>query len=608
MIALVVTIIVLLILAAVAINLTIGENGIFTRAQDATKQWDKASVEEDLGIVLAEYPMYKLQGGTDSLEDYLLSKGADSATNNGDGTIEVEYKGYVFTIDEDSLEIISSEELGGVKPEIEISKQLSSDQKTVTITVTVTNNIGTVDSIELTVPNGNKIEGNLNGKTATFIVNNNGEYTAKVKATTDGKQRSTSGKIEVTEIVVEFSTKFGRIEVIWIDQGNKVIDQPLSPEGSLMGMTPVKWEGTTESTAKSDNSDGWYNYVAGTGTEDNLNSHWANAKDGDNYFVWIPRYAYRITYYADQNSDVATGYYDGRGMVDTQGNVKYELDAGIETVENNGKTYIVHPAFMNDTESTYSHGGWTGDLAGIWVGKYETSGSSSDMKIIPNAKPIIKQTIGTFYNYAFNYDRDKESHLMKNSEWGAVAYLTHSQYGRNGNEIYINNGDQTGNSGGSTDASLSGAKYAYNTPEGQKASSTGNMYGIYDLSGGNLEYLAAFDNASTSTNINNGNTFASTNGPSTQYATAYINGTNANYGTIIYEAGKIGDATKEVFIEDGDNWNGDRPVILTFREPFFLRGGLSGSGSEAGVFSSNGNYGSGSSAYSFRVVLGGAAL
>ena len=562
-------------------------------------------------MTLAEYPMYKLQGGTDSIEDYLLSKGADSATNNGDGTIEVEYKGYVFTIDEDSLEIISSEELGGVKPEIEMSKQLSSDQKTVTITVTVTNNVGTVDSIELTGPNGNKIEGNLNGKTATFTVNSNGEYTAKVKATTDGKQRSASGKIEVTEIVVEFSTGFGRIEVIWIDQGNKVIGQPLSPESSLQGMTPVKWDGTAESTAKSDNSDGWYNYVAGTGTEDNLNSHWANAKDGDNYFVWIPRYAYRITYYADQNSDVATGYYDGRGMVDTQGNVKYELDAGIETVENNGKTYIVHPAFMNDTESTYAHGGWTGDLAGIWVGKYETSGSSSDMKIVPNADPQ-NPNISNCYTYSFNYDRDKESHLMKNSEWGTVAYLTHSQYGRNGNEIYINNDrDITGNSGGSTDASSSGTKYAYDTPEGQKASSTGNIYGIYDLSGGCYEYVAAFDTVSTSNYLEDyGDSFTSTGGPSTPYATAYTNGTTTSNGSKIYEVGKTGDATKEVYTgTSGKNWNNDSSYFLYSSSPFFWRGGGCGSSSSAGVFGSYSGSGSSSSyGYGFRVVLGGAAL
>ena len=598
MIALVVTIIVLLILAAVAINLTIGDNGIFTRAQDATKQWDKASVEEELNLILAEYPIYKLQGGTDSLEDFLLSKGADSVTNNGDGTLDVEYKGYIFTIDEDTLKILDSEELGGVKPEIEMSKQASSDQKSVTITVTVTNNVGTVDSIELYGPSGEQITGNLNGKTATFTVNSNGEYTTKVKATTDGKQRSASGKIEVNEIVVEFSTKFGRIEVIWIDQQNNVIENPLSPESSLMGMTPVKWEGTTESTAKSDNSDGWYNYVAGTGTEDNLNSHWANAKDGDNYFVWIPRYAYRITYY--NNSDVVTGYYDGRGMVDTQGNQKYALDAGVETVESNGKSYIVHPAF----ETNLDLGGWSGDLAGIWVGKYETSGSSSDMKIIPNTPPIKTeqhdfQSAGRFYTYGQNYDRAKESHLMKNSEWGAVAYLTHSQYGRNGNEIYINNSyTKTGNSGGSTDASSLGTKYEYNTPEGQKASSTGNIYGIYDLSGGCSEHVAAFDNSSNSL----GNSFASKNAPSTQYATAYTNGTDVNSGEKIYEIGKTGDATKEVYTGNGSiNWNNDTSKFVYSGNPFFVRGGAIVNGKYAGVFQSDYNNNSGGNG--FRVVL-----
>ena len=55
--------------------------------------------------------------------------------------------------------------------------------------------------------------------------------------------------------------------------------------------------------------------------------------------------------------------------------------------------------------------------------------------------------------------------MMKNMEWGAVAYLTHSNYGRNGNKIYINNSSDfiTGNSGGSTSASdKAGTTYAYN--------------------------------------------------------------------------------------------------------------------------------------------------
>ena len=41
------TIIVLLILAAVAINLSIGNNGIFTRAGDATEKYEQASKNEE---------------------------------------------------------------------------------------------------------------------------------------------------------------------------------------------------------------------------------------------------------------------------------------------------------------------------------------------------------------------------------------------------------------------------------------------------------------------------------------------------------------------------------------------------------------------------------
>ena len=455
--------------------------------------------------------------------------------------------------------------------------------------ITIGGITGTLESLDTSDANA-RPEDILEGKTA---------YVNGVKITGTWKEP------------VEFSTNYGRIEVIWIDQQNKVIEKPLSPESSLQGMTPVKWNGTTESTAKADNSDGWYNYVSGTGTEDNLNSHWANAKDSKgSYFVWVPRYAYRIVYYADKNSDVETGYYDGRGMVNNQGELQnnLKLEEGIETVEYEGKSYIVHPAF----ETNLDLGGWSGDLAGIWVGKYETSGSSSsDMKIVPNADPL-NATIGNSYTYAFNYDRDKESHLMKNSEWGAVAYLAHSQYGRNGNEIYINNAlNTTGNGGGSVDASPDGQKYAYNTSEGQKASSTGNIYGVYDLSGECWESVAAFDTASTSSNLDYGKPFASTGGTSTQYATAYTNGTDTNSGEKIYEIGKTGDATKEMFIGGNNdrNWNNDYSYFLNLIAPFFTRGGGCVDGSGAGVFYSSvtggGDY---SSPYGFRVVLGGAAL
>ena len=54
LIALVVTIIVLLILAGVAINLSIGDNGIFKRAQDAAKKAEEAQDDEEEALAMLE--------------------------------------------------------------------------------------------------------------------------------------------------------------------------------------------------------------------------------------------------------------------------------------------------------------------------------------------------------------------------------------------------------------------------------------------------------------------------------------------------------------------------------------------------------------------------
>ena len=57
------------------------------------------------------------------------------------------------------------------------------------------------------------------------------------------------------------------------------------------------------------------------------------------------------------------------------------------------------------------------------------------------------------------------SHLMKNSEWGAVAYLSHSKYGTNGVEPYVNNRNSNNSTqsvyavtGGTTGTTNAGAK------------------------------------------------------------------------------------------------------------------------------------------------------
>lgn len=77
LIALVVTIIVLLILAGIALNLTIGQNGIFSRAQTAANTWRNAEANEQLAMGELEDWMANYMGegnGADNVEEEPISE------------------------------------------------------------------------------------------------------------------------------------------------------------------------------------------------------------------------------------------------------------------------------------------------------------------------------------------------------------------------------------------------------------------------------------------------------------------------------------------------------------------------------------------------------
>ncbi|MNI94731.1 hypothetical protein D3C73_1528750 [compost metagenome] len=79
-----------------------------------------------------------------------------------------------------------------------------------------------------------------------------------------------------------------------------------------------------------------------------------------------------------------------------------------------------------------------------------------------------------------------DTHMMKNIEWGSVAYLSHSIYGKNG-QVWVNPSSTyiTGQAGESADALSTATTYSYdNLTYGVNASTTGNIYGVYDMSGG----------------------------------------------------------------------------------------------------------------------------
>ena len=175
-------------------------------------------------------------------------------------------------------------------------------------------------------------------------------------------------------------------------------------------------------------------------------------------------------------------------------------------------------------------------------------------------------TIGNMYTNAKAYEENLNSHMLKNSEWGAVAYLTHSQYGRNGNEVQVND-----------NSDYKTADEGINENPGQ--SSTGNVYGIYDLSGGAFEYVAAYYNKSDF--LINGDSFTSESSIDKEYSTIYT------VADIIEKGYMLGDTTYET-----SGWNGNNQDFVDLLYPFFGRGGNYDDEGIIGIFnftSYNGN-------------------
>lgn len=422
-----------------------------------------------------------------------------------------------------------------------------------------------------------------------ILTTKKGKYEIKVSdiwngTTTKKPMVADKPNTEVVKPSITFSTNFGTIDVIWLkDTSNTIVSTPNVPK-LTEGMEKVTWsyDSVKEEWKEQDVADNdWYNYKAGNGTDDNTESRWANAKYNDSYFVWIPRYAYRITYYEDRTCSKLTGYYDGYGQWDANGNLRVAIDNGVETVEYNNNKYIVHPAFGTNLDL----GGWDGNgLTGIWVAKYQMCeqakftrdlGTRTFYSIPGVESGMVDSTIGNMFTDAKNYATEKESHLIKNSEWGAVTYLTHSKFGRNGNKIDINNTAITGKGAGTVNLE-SNKSYDYNTKIGAKASSTGNVYGIYDLHGCSYEYIASFNTAASNTSLKNGGSFASNGQKSTKYVTTYFNEEDDYVSSLdkIFALGKVGDALKEtVQLNSGFSWFDGFADVPISNKPFILRGG-----------------------------------
>ena len=295
------------------------------------------------------------------------------------------------------------------------------------------------------------------------------------------------------------------------------------------GMIPIKWKNNTWVVCSQDDAE-WYNYddkkewanvmlSDGTYKADTVSIGQTVAeRDLGSMYVWIPRYAYKIA--GEKNIEVT--FLKGNTNEGSDG-VIYTTDESTDT----SKTAIVHPAFnLGRTE-----------LNGFWVAKFEASGtnkdgnavgnassSSSAQQYAPDSTTIAKSLpnkiswrhisigesekrsmdIATTSKSSFGLTSGANTHLIKNSEWGAVAYLCYSKYGNvpmtngagsiNSSPWYIYDaytGQGPKSSGDEGNYSYD-ASHNYSTSNGVLSSTTRNVTGVYDMAGGAWERVAGY--------------------------------------------------------------------------------------------------------------------
>ena len=423
--------------------------------------------------------------------------------------------------------------------------------------------------------------------------------------------------------------------------GSCADDNSVKPNAPVLddGMIPVVFDtsnGTVVKTVSSADSS-WYDYN---------NQEWANAvlvktsgtqtrayykanpgveinqADILAYYVWIPRYKYKIW-------ETGTSSAGKEQAIEIVFEDKNSISKGTKVGE-----YITHPAFWwdNDSDGVRDKGE---ELSGIWVGKFETSGTEDSPTILPDVSSLRRQNVSTQFATAqllgsttYGITTNADSHMMKNSEWGVAAYLSHSIYGAN-REVYINNstGYYTGRSGGNVGGSTpingtytdqtstaqynnsgyytwDGYLFEYNTNTKSStrdltkvASTTGNITGIYDMSGGAWEYVMGYYSAASDTwgatsNENSADFSSKLDG---KYYNDYTttNALTACSGGICYGYG----------LSEVSGWYNDFAFFVDTNSPWMGRGGDCSDGSDAGAFyfinyDGNASYGS-----SFRAVI-----
>lgn len=604
LIVLVITIIVLIILAGTVI-LTLSNNNPVESAEEATFKSNVAEYKSELSLwILSEtgnktgdYDYKKLNADNTYAKygDTSISEGATIKTiiasmKTGDLTKFVIQQGelvYVGDINSD----IAKEAGWATQVDVKIDVDLQAPQeaiiaptvndKTITATITIsddkeidfTKSKYIITNSEEVIDEKSNIWESPQASAITespfalsYTAPNEGRYFIHVLSVdkTGNRKTSVSSPLEV-------------IQYAFTDPGyvtTKGVNGPVLNQG----MKAVKWNASTKTwneVANPSTDTSWYDYTTS-------NRQWANAQTADgSLWVWIPRYIYKIASGWHSNSTGTIEIQFSKGIDDNWnnsaiGNINTATDASASN-----KTWTNHPGFkFGDKE-----------LTGIWVAKFiatarEGIGNTYELdnvttkhvKIQPGVTAWNDLYIGTMFtacrnmetdtNYGWNANgRGIDTHLIKNVEWGIVAYLSNSAYGYNptyGTASY----DVAGT--GTTPTAFADNIYQ---------STTANVYGIYDMSSATAQFVAAYVS-----NVSINNEYSSSLvAAEEKYKDVYPSaGSRAN--NYAKYAERKGDAIYEITSTNIGRvaWNSD--IFDTPLNNFFYRGGSSGGGSDAGIF------------------------
>ena len=435
------------------------------------------------------------------------------------------------------------------------------------------------------------------------------------------------------------NTGHGKATITYIGKELDFIDKSGANEPVLASnMIPVYYDETNEvwkkaNTSNLDKNNPWYSYnstgeykgmwanavtVTSTNRQTYLNAEPGTTISMDDIttmWVWIPRF----------NAVTPSNYNGG-------------------TKE---KPNAIDVSFVKQNEASldaFTFG--TKQLSGFWYAKFETShttltasttdnnlgcsnescSNANGIIIKPNVISLGYNNISNFFyasrsmeqtGNSFGFVKDEvDTHMSKNNEWGAVAYLTQSIHGRcttstTCSEVYINNsrGFYTGRSGGAAGKTPINETYTeqtstynyntygfytyddyllnYNTNtkgnkvkgKGTGASTTGTIYGIYDMSGGTFEYVMGVYNRTI-----NKSGFSSF--PDTKYYNNYT-GTTYTGHALTETSGWYSDIAS--FVESEFSWVG--------------RGGDSTDSISAGVFGYTEGFGAAADIVSNHFVI-----